>query len=364
MSVKIDLDAARALLRLEAHSLEPVPVEWVDIVARLTAACKHAPKTHIAMLGTALLAKAVDARVDVFALKVAAGTEGAYTARRLAKDVLAALAPSLGIDLGVTGREPLNNQPYFREPRITREMEKIIRADGLPPFRIVYAALERLQSATQEEACSALRAFLRGRQRKAPVPLDPDVRISASPSLLASRIRDFVEEDSEGGRSAQGIAAALLDVVFGPEWVEVDRISDPDRHFPGDVGVNDREAPHSLVRAYEVRDKPVEEHDLHHFIEKAHTHKARRAGVICASRNQPRFDLTMTTDSAFERGIALRVYFGWTDLITDVLFQGGGPPHKLVERLGLAVYERLMELEVSPEGLARWRRLVKELLAS
>ena len=227
MGVKIDVEAARRLLRAEAASLAPLPPEWVDLVNRLSAACASAPKTHIAMLGTALLAKAVDPRVDVFALKVSAGTPGAYSARNLAKEALAALAPSLHIDLGVTGREPLNNQPYFRPARITPEIEGIIRGDGLAPFRIVYEALERLDKATQAEAREALRAFLQGRKRVPPPPLDAEIPGSALPSALGAGIRSFVQEESEGGRRAQAIAAALLDLVFGVDGLRLNESTTP-----------------------------------------------------------------------------------------------------------------------------------------
>ncbi len=44
------------------------------------------------------------------------------TARGLAHGVLVPHAPHLDINLGVTGREPLNNQPYFRIKRVETDM--------------------------------------------------------------------------------------------------------------------------------------------------------------------------------------------------------------------------------------------------
>lgn len=60
--------------------------------------------------------------MDVFAVKVGAEGEGAYSARGLGHGVLVPLAAELGINLGVTGREPLNNQPYFRIKRVSENM--------------------------------------------------------------------------------------------------------------------------------------------------------------------------------------------------------------------------------------------------
>jgi len=86
---------------------------------------------------------------------------------------------------------------------------------------------------------------------------------------------------------------------------------------------------------------------------------SRRIAVVAPS--QPVLDRTKAMDEAFARGIALRVYLGWDELITDVLFDGDAPPRRLVEKFGLAVYERLMELEVSPPGLTTWRALVRRV---
>jgi hypothetical protein len=46
--------------------------------------------------------------------KHAPGNDNAFSARALAENVLVPLSAELGISLGVTGRQPLNNQPYFR----------------------------------------------------------------------------------------------------------------------------------------------------------------------------------------------------------------------------------------------------------
>ncbi len=53
----------------ERAGQERAPAEWVQRVERLSQACETSSKTHIAFLGTALLAKAVDLRADAFAIK-------------------------------------------------------------------------------------------------------------------------------------------------------------------------------------------------------------------------------------------------------------------------------------------------------
>lgn len=200
------------------------------MVAQLSKACETAPKTHIAMLGTAILAKATEPGVNLRTLQVSSGGPGAYSARSLAQHVLAAMAPALSIDLGVTGREPLNNQPYFGKKNLKEAAEKL-RGDARRPFNIMLKGVALLEAGDEHDARGALRAFIRGRRRTPPQPLDADARVNVTPNELALLISDFVAEDSEGGKRAQAVAAGLLDQLYGPERVVVDRINDPD-HEP------------------------------------------------------------------------------------------------------------------------------------
>src|SRR4051812_33864697 len=124
MTLRIAKDAAERVLHEAADRATAgnTSAKWVALIDALSQECQRAPKTHVTFLGTAMLAKAVDLAADVFAIKSAAGTPGAYSARSLAHGVLVPNAASLGIDLGRSGREPLNNQPYFRHVRVTDDM--------------------------------------------------------------------------------------------------------------------------------------------------------------------------------------------------------------------------------------------------
>lgn len=91
------------------------------------------------MLGTALLAKATDRRVDALSIKAGRSHRG-YSARELAKDVLVPAAMRHGVDLRTTGVEPLNNQPFFRYDRVSREMA--VRPHVKPYLDYLHATLE------------------------------------------------------------------------------------------------------------------------------------------------------------------------------------------------------------------------------
>ena len=64
------------------------------------------------------------------------------------------------------------------------------------------------------------------------VRLAPPRRRIAKVQLLEAAVQ-FTDEDSEGGKRGQALAAAAFDLVF--DDVRMGRINDPSRRFPGDV---------------------------------------------------------------------------------------------------------------------------------
>ena len=232
---------------------------WLEEIERLSSLCEAGcPKTHIAFLGAALLAKALNQKVDLYAIKPTQRPDNpnAFSARSLAHSVLVPLSAELGIHLGVTGREPLNNQPYFRMKWLNDDTP--IRADGRQAFDLVLGLIERLSAHTRDEALSALRSFIVVRMRYQPRygTLDGDIEIS--PSKLIECIQALSKNFSEGGKVAQAIAAGVLDVIEGMDFIESGRINDPDRRFPGDRGGL---RPDLLLRGRAVQPVPRRAHE-------------------------------------------------------------------------------------------------------
>lgn len=121
--MRIDKKQAAGIVRAEAARSEAGDADpsWTEKVKRLSQLCADGvSSTHIAFLGTAILAKAVNRKADLFAIKPshARDNPNAFSARSLCHGVLVPLAAELGFSIGVTGREPLNNQPYFRMTRL------------------------------------------------------------------------------------------------------------------------------------------------------------------------------------------------------------------------------------------------------
>ncbi len=169
--MQINKQRAEQLLRnvLNASTQSAAVIHWTTRIERLAAACEGAGKTHIAFLGTAILAKAVDLSVDAFAVKSASidpsKQSGAYSARSLAHAVLVPFATECGIDLGVSGREPLNNQPYFRMNRVDDNTP--VLGSSKEAISVLKQILTELNSISNpDEAVAALQAFVQVRKKR------------------------------------------------------------------------------------------------------------------------------------------------------------------------------------------------------
>ncbi len=265
--MRIDKDRAAALVREEAAANGPVDKAWTAKIEKLSQLCEEGvSKTHIAFLGTVILAKAMNRRADLHAIKPehAPDNPNAFSARTLCHSVLVPLAAELGISLGVTGREPLNNQPYFRMTRLGDDTP--VHPGGRAAFTFMVELVDELEKLkTEAGARAALRAFIAVRRRYQPRYLAREGEVTVTPEQLAVAVKAFVRENSEGGRRAQAVAAGLMDVFAGVERVESGRINDPSRKYPGDVCVRSAADPEQWEKAIEVRDKPVAASDVQIF---------------------------------------------------------------------------------------------------
>lgn len=296
---------------------------------------------------------------DVYAVKANADTPGAYSARGLGHGVLVPNAPRLDINLGVTGREPLNNQPYFRIMRVSRDIP--IRGNARPALEKVCDILEQLdQVGSEREARAALRAFIHVRRKHSPTyGRLQAVAEGMSADRLAEAIESFVSEKSEGGRRAQAVVAGLMDLFAGRQRVETGRINDPDRHFPGDVGVRTPDGECEWEKVIEVRDKRVSEYDLDRIIEKAATAGVGEAAVVAVAAGQEVVSVDEEVrKKAAQKGTSLTVFFSWGSFVSQVLFWCAPVQLTAVIEAPKLIHERIIELEVSEEGAALWLKKV------
>jgi hypothetical protein len=350
MGIRVDLKSARQRL-IEAYdrarSDEPLPAEWLRVTEAIGVLRS---KTFTPALGTALLARSTDDRINALCLKEQAGNR-AYSARTVGHCVLVPFARQQRISLRATGREPLNNQPFFRYERVD-QMEKVRYPDE---HQALVEALERVNDLRTDEALLALAAFLRVRMSASDA--EPRIDLRETPAdlyklLTASTV--FLSEAAEGGRRAQALVAAVFDLAF--EDVRTRRVNDPSRDVPGDVQVYQKLAP---VLTVEVRAKLVNIADLNDFRDKVSSSPFPHGVVAAVASRQPRVDrMAIMRDAWSSYGFLLTVYVDFGDLLVDALAWGGRPlPDALQSYPGKAL-RRLEEMEVAGRSLQRWQELL------
>lgn len=333
---------------------------WESRIERLSQLCAEGvSSTHIAFLGTAILAKSMSVDVDLFAIKPnhAVGNSNAYSARSLCHAVLVPLAAEFGINIGVTGREPLNNQPYFRMTRLGDGTP--VHSGGRAAFDYMVGLVEELQAmGTVNEACEALRAFVTVRRRYQPRYTTGDGVLTITPETLAVKIDRLVSANSEHGSRAQAVVAGLFDVFAGVERVESGRINDPSRKYPGDVCVRSADGI-SWEKAVEVRDKPVKTSDVHIFCKKCVDMGVREAAVVMVAPRQTLLDSDALSNWAAEFGIGLTLFYGWPSFVDQVLFWASTPKTEAARFAAERIEARLVNVEASPDAVAAWQSLVR-----
>ena len=185
---------------------EPQVAVWTDRVRTLSDNCaKSECGTYIAVLGTMMLAKAVNPRVDVFSVKARDNTPGSFGARRVASACLVPASRCHRFDIGGQGLEPLNNQPFFRAIRISRDL--VVRERARPILNELVDLLHDLAQATSDEALLALAGFIHVRRQYSRTCSTADVVGERSGSAPASCFLSYARADSD---FANHLADALL----------------------------------------------------------------------------------------------------------------------------------------------------------
>lgn len=276
---------AEPLIRSAATSARAFDPAWATKVERLSGLVEYrVSMTCIAMLGTTILAKALHPDVNLFWFKPthvpSKDKARSYSARTLCHTVLVPLSAEYGFSLGVSGREPLNNQPYFR-------METL--DDGTPVNPAAQAAFDYMMLLVREvqalpdspAARAVLEAFIGVRRRYIVQYTSGGETSISTPTELIEAIDEFMLLGSAGGSHAQALAAGVMDAALGTDRIASGRINDPSRHYPGDVCVWADAERAQVAKAIEVRDKPVTAADIHIFARRCQTDNiqdfARRA---------------------------------------------------------------------------------------
>ncbi|MFT4188051.1 MAG: restriction endonuclease, SacI family [Aeromicrobium sp.] len=351
MPVKIDYVVAEQVL-LEALAVAqagfPLPVEWVSH-ARTVFALEH--KTWTPAFATLLLAKATDERVDALSIKAEVGNPNAYSLRGLGHKVVVPAALEHDFSIRNTGREPLNNQPFFRYDRIDK-IDRVRHADDFNHFLDIAKRADKLSS---DEAKLALASFLK-------VALEVNAKaqkIKVEAGGLTSvgarvAVADFLRYDADDRpQRLQAFAAACLDLLF--DEVKTRRINDPSRDVPGDVhAFNDSK----VVLAVEVRGKAVSRIDLSSFARSCAEAGLQRAVMFVDAPQQPALDMRSIAREAGLEDIQVETFESASDLLFSTSLWSRLPLNKAIQMFSQGLLARLREIEVAVPTLEEWARAI------
>lgn len=351
MGLGVDLEHARAVLAEaveRAASERRVPTEWVKWTDEVDASPS---KTFTVALGTALLARATNPKIDALALKATSG-DRAYSARTVGHGVLVPGAVQYGYYLRATGREPLNNQPFFRYDRID-EIDRI-HASARPFLPKLIQACRAINKLSEAQAKAALAAFLRVRLNAAKARQAVDLRgVGVSVKDLVEQTEEFISSKPEGGRRGQAFVAAAFDLA-SPNVRSV-RVNDPSRRMPGDVQLLEGGVP---VLGVEVRQKVVTHDEALQFAESLRKGEVATGLVAMLDPRQAALDdYDVLVDAENLHGVTLALAYGVQEVLLDAAVWCGRPLEHVLREFPIRMLERLEEIEASAEGVRRWASL-------
>ncbi|MER6593367.1 restriction endonuclease, SacI family [Micromonospora purpureochromogenes] len=351
MGIHIDKDAAWQQLNRAiewARSDRPVPEHWVAVTRVMDQA---AYKTYTPALGTALLARAVDPSADPLSIK-SGYADDTYSLRSLCHGVLVPAAKDYGFSLRSSGREPINNQPFFRYNHMS-EIDKVLKA-ARSQLDLLRHSLTELASQSQDDALAGLAAFLRVRFEATDQALKLDLpELEVPLDQLISLIDSFLGENVDRPKRTQALAAAAFDLIF--EKVGSRRLNDPSRDFPGDVQAYHGSQP---IMSAEVRAKLVQESDVRGYVEALRRAGISRGFIVVLHPTHEPLDRRHLAQWAWSvHRVVLTIIEATSELAQSVLAWADKPVEKLLTEFPERVERRLVEIEAADSSRMRWAEL-------
>ncbi|HVB45793.1 MAG TPA: restriction endonuclease, SacI family [Streptosporangiaceae bacterium] len=312
-----------------------------------------ASKTYTPALGTVLLARATDARVDPLSIKTEYGST-TFSLRAVGHEVLVPAARQLGFSIRNTGRELLNNQPFFRYDH----MSLIERVRNKPEHDRFVGGLAKIGSASSDEAMAALAAFLRVAINATRLLENYALEDGALTVLrVVAAVETFLEEAVDRPRRTQALVAAAFDVTH--EDVRTRKINDPSRDYPGDIQAFDDNEP---ILAVEVRAKSVRPTEVEGFAAACQQAGIERAFMIVLWPAHQALPVRTLRNSVLnEVGVLLTVIEDVEDLLFDVFGWADLPLPGALHTFTLSVLTRLKEIEATNQSLGQWVALLRQL---
>jgi hypothetical protein len=345
VGIKIDYAAARERL-VEAYdwasSERPVPDEWLEFVEQTF---NMKSKTYTPALGTSLLARATDDHVDPLSIKVEYGP-AAYSLRTLGHEVLVPAAREFNFSIRNKGREPLNNQPFFRYDHMNR-IERVKNKDEHQKFM---QGVARIESLDRRGALGALAAFLRVAIAVAAENESftvGDNALTVDGMVVAAE--NFLETGGDRPKKTQALVAAAFDVTHHD--VRSRKINDPSRDYPGDVQAFEDDEP---ILAVEVRAKSVRSTEVEGFALACKGAGIDRALMVILWPGHHSLPTGELRDFAMQGGVLLAIIENVENLLLDVFGWSDASLDASLQSFANRTLERLREIEADVSSLQQW----------
>jgi hypothetical protein len=265
--------------------------------------------------------------------------------------VLVPFAWQHGYDLGATGREPLNNQPWFRYDVISTDMH--VRYPAV--LEQLIQVLEAVEELDHREATAALAAFLRSRRVHRRTADEALTAGAADIGAMLEASEQFVLVDPEGGKRGQAFVAATLDLVF--DDVAMLRINDPSRHWPGDVYARNPAGAEPPLLSAEVKQKAIRWEEVIHFVEELADASIFRGLVAVFAPDQEEIDVEgIARRAAVEMTVTLQVVFTPHDLLRRAIGWSNSSNESVLAEFPGLFTDRLLEIEARDSSVDEWRQ--------
>jgi len=314
-------------------------------------------KTHVAFLGTALLAKSLRPDTDVTQIKPKhSSSPRSFAARSLCHNSLVPVAIDLNIDLGVTGREPLNALTYLRMNVVDRTAT--VSTLSQPAFDFLLSIIDEVNLKVSVDEISAIfRAWIASRMRSEQQGRAIEISRFLSLSLFPD-IDEFVRLYPESGKVAQAMAAGICDAVCGHESVVAGKVNDPSLRQVGDVGLVDHGG--GQLRAIEVRTKVVTRSDCQHFIRSCADRGVKDCVMLAAAERQDPVSEKEIAEWAAHHGVSFQIVYGLNSFLASAALFAGTPQSFFLAEVARRCRIELDEIEASSEAQAAWERAVED----
>jgi hypothetical protein len=333
---------------LLAISDQDLPAIWVTRAEQL----RESPSVgFIAAIGSVLLAKATNDRIDAMVIQKQEGSAGAFSLRS-ASTVLASRRRALSYDIGSSSdRDPINHGTLISSRRWDLALHRI-SSDHKPFFQLLLQWLPDINRMDEEQATAALAAYLRVRHTVSSGAAANRIALALddAPTLtsLVDVLDGFVSATPEGGARGMALVAAAYEAAgFAAKL--------PSRNDPRRIDITIRRDGMPTIGA-EVKQADTSEVTADTLAQDAIESGMQRALLaVLPPGTLASFDRAAAIRRAEqEHGVVLRISSGVRELLHEAFSAGVADLDVYCAALPHAFGTALSEIRVAKSSVETW----------